>query len=291
MSNPGSIAEYTETITSDEILVKSKTTNRIKVLTYEDFLSITYNEQYLNYYGIKQIEKVEANAEQAVVSAIMNVTDVDPVKVAVLTGYGETQNAVLENVLKTNSYVIESVNITLTDKISTDYDFVFMFGPDKDYSVADINKLDTWLDNGGKFGKNLIYVSNPKLGESPNLDGLLDQWGLKVEKGVTYQTDTNYTYSGMNTYQVLTVPDTDFSEFTNDMPVHGYNMSAVTSKWEDKSGNGNISIQSILNTYNGAVIKPQDSGDNWKPEDDAERKQYVFLQCFFCQNWTCVYVH
>ena len=55
VSNPGSIAEYTETITSDEILVKSKTTNRIKVLTYEDFLSITYNEQYLNYYGIKQI--------------------------------------------------------------------------------------------------------------------------------------------------------------------------------------------------------------------------------------------
>lgn len=277
VSNPGSIAEYTETITSDEILVKSKTTNRIKVLTYEDFLSITYNEQYLNYYGIKQIEKVEANAEQAVVSAIMNVTDVDPVKVAVLTGYGETQNAVLENVLKTNSYVIESVNITLTDKISTDYDFVFMFGPDKDYSVADINKLDTWLDNGGKFGKNLIYVSNPKLGESPNLDGLLDQWGLKVEKGVTYQTDTNYTYSGMNTYQVLTVPDTDFSEFTNDMPVHGYNMSAVTSKWEDKSGNGNISIQSILNTYDGAVIKPQDSGDNWAPESDAERKQYSVI--------------
>ena len=62
----------------------------------------------------------------------MNVTDVDPVKVAVLTGYGETQNAVLENVLKTNSYVIESVNITLTDKISTDYDFVFIFGPDRD---------------------------------------------------------------------------------------------------------------------------------------------------------------
>ena len=113
----------------------------------------------------------------------MNVTDTDPVKVAVLTGYGETENTVLQNLLKTNSYVIESVNITLTDKISEDYDFVFMFGPDKDYSVADINKLDTWLDNSGKFGKNLVYVGNPKLGDSPNIDGLLDQWGLKVEKG------------------------------------------------------------------------------------------------------------
>lgn len=277
VSNPGFIANYTETITSNEIMVESKNTKRVKVLTYEDFLSITYNQQYLNYYGVKQPEKIEANAEQAVVSAIMNVTDTDPVKVAVLTGYGETENTVLQNLLKTNSYVIESVNITLTDKISEDYDFVFMFGPDKDYSVADISKLDTWLDNSGNFGKNLVYVSNPKLGESPNLDGLLDQWGLKVEKGITYQTDENYTYSGMNTYQVLSVPDTDFSKFTNNSPVHGYNMSAVTSKWENQSGNGNISIQSLLKTYDGAVIKPQDSGDNWTPESDAKRTQYSVI--------------
>ena len=274
VSNPGFIANYTETITSNEIMVESKATKRVKVLTYEDFLSITYNEQYLNYYGVKQPEKVEANAEQAVVSAIMNVTDTDPVKVAVITGYGETENSVLQNLLETNSYVIESVNITLTDKISEDYDFVFIFGPDKDYSVADISKLDTWLDNSGNFGKNLIYVNNPKLGESPNLDGLLDQWGLKVEKGLTYQTDENYTYSGMNTYQVLSVPDTDFSTFTNSSPVHGYNMSAITAKWE---GYSNMSTQSILDTYSGAVIKPQDSGDNWTPDSSTERKQYSVI--------------
>ncbi len=276
VSNPGFIANYTETITSNEIMVESKATKRVKVLTYEDFLSITYNETYLNYYGIKQPEKVEANAEQAVVSAIMNVTDTDPVKVAVITGYGETENTVLQSLLETNSYVIESVNITLTDKISEDYDFVFIFGPDKDYSVADISKLDTWLDNGGNFGKNLIYVNNPKLGGSPNLDGLLDQWGLKVEKGLTYQTDENYTYSGMNTYQVLSVPDTNFSTFTNSSPVHGYNMSAITTKWEN-GGYGNMSTQSILDTYDGAVIKPQDSGDNWTPDSDTARKQYSVI--------------
>ena len=35
-------------------MVESKATKRVKVLTYEDFLSITYNEQYLNYYGVKR---------------------------------------------------------------------------------------------------------------------------------------------------------------------------------------------------------------------------------------------
>ncbi len=270
ISNPGFQANYSETISQGNIVVESEGTGRVKVLDQYDYLSVNYNETYLQY-GYYQIDSVDANCEQAVVSAIMNVTDTDPVKVAVLTGYGETENQTLKTLLETNSYVVESVNITLTDKISEDYDFVFIFGPDKDYAVADINKLSAWLDNDGKFGKNLIYVSNPKLGDSPNLDGLLDDWGLKIEKGTLYQTDANYAYESQRTYQMFQVPETDFSEFSNDSAVFGENMSAVTTKWE---GYGNMTTQVLLSTYDGAVIKPQNAGDNWEPDANAEKKSY-----------------
>lgn len=270
VSNPGFAANYDETITSNQIVVESESTKRVKVLSYTDFLSPNYNQQYLQY-GYQVAESYDANCEQAVVSAIMSVTDTNPVKVAVLTGYGETENAVLQQLLETNSYILESVNITLTDTISEDYDFVFIFGPDKDYSVSDITKLDNWLDNGGKFGKNLIYVSNPKLGESPNIDGLLDDWGLTIEKGTLYQTDANYAYESQRTYQMFQVPETDFSTFTNNSAIFGDNVSAVSTKWE---GYGNMTTQAILTTYDGAVIKPQNAGDNWEPDSDAEKKTY-----------------
>ncbi len=276
ITNPGFLANYTEDITSNEIVIESESTKRVKVLSQEDYLNINYNEQYLQY-GYYQIDSVEANCEQAAISAIMSVTDTDPVKIAVLTGYNETQNVGLEEILAANSYELESVNITLTESISEDYDFVFIFGPDKDYSVADINKIDKWLDNGGKFGKNLIYVANQKLGDSPNLDGLLDDWGLKVVKGAAFQTDSNYAYSSESgagsTYQILSVPDTEFDEFTTTSPVFGYNMSVVQSKWES-GGYSNMETQSILDTYDGAVIKPQNSGDNWAPGSDDERAVY-----------------
>lgn len=275
ISNPGFQANYTETISSGEIVVESKSTKRVKVLTQEDFLSITYNQQYLQY-GYYQIDKVEANCEQATVSAIMNVSDKNPVKVAVLTGFGETQNQVLEELLKMNSYIVEEVDITLTDKISEDYTFVFSFGPTKDYSVEVINKIDTWLDNNGKFGKNFIYASNPKLGESPNIDGLLDDWGLTVEKGLLYQTDSNYAYESMRTYQMLKLESSDFDVLTNDSPIYGDNLSAVIPKWE---GYGNMQTQILLSTYAGTVIKPQDAGDNWAPgEDDVKRSYGVVVQ-------------
>ena len=55
------------------------------------------------------------------------------------------------------------------------------------------------------------------------------------------------------------------------------NVIMINKKLKDQNGNGNITVQSILNTYAGAVIKPQDSGDNWSPESDAERKQYSVI--------------
>ena len=67
------------------------------------------------------------------------------------------------------------------------------------------------------------------------------------------------------------VPETDFSEFSNDSAVFGENMSAVTTKWE---GYGNMTTQVLLSTYDGAVIKPQNAGDNWEPDANAEKKSY-----------------
>lgn len=275
ISNPGFQANYKETLTSNQIIVESKSTKRVKVLTQEEYLSINYNQQYLQY-GYYQIDSVDANCEQATVSAIMNVSDKDPVKVAVLTGFGETDNQVLTQLLETNSYIVESIDIGLTDKISDEFDFVFSFGPTSDYSVEVINKIDSWLDNNGKFGKNFIYAQSPKLGDSPNIDGLLDDWGLKVEKGLLYQTDANYAYETKRTYQMLRLETSDFDKLTNESPIFGDNLSAVVPKWE---GYGNMQTQILLSTYGGAVIKPQDAGDNWEPgEDDAKKAYGVIVQ-------------
>lgn len=275
VENPGFQSNYSETISAGEIVVESEETGRHKVLDYEDYLSITYDQNYLMM-GIRQPTSIEANCEQAVVSAIMNVTDDDPVKVAVLSGYGETENAYITEQLETNSYVVENVNIPLTDVISDEYDFVLINGPTSDYSVADITKIDDWLDNKGIFEKNLIYIANPSLGESPNIDGLLEDWGQRVEKGTVYQTDSNYSYPQMNTYQVLDVPDSDFSEFSNDSQIYGLNLSPITLLWEGtgnrtEHANGNMEEQVLLSSYNGAVVKPQDSGNNWQPDDNMAR--------------------
>ncbi len=270
VANPGFQANFTETISQGQIVVQSENTKRFKILSQNDYLSITYNQQYMQM-GYPMIESIEANCEQAVVSAIMNVTDTDPVKVAVISGYGESDNPYAEQLLTTNSYVLEDVDITRTDSISEEYDFVFINGPKTDYSVKDITKIDDWLDNGGKFGKSLFYASDPGLGESPNLDGLLADWGLKVEKGTTYQTDMNYAYEGVYTLQSLEIPQTDYSDFDSERPIFTDNTSPITEMWQ---ASGIMEVTTLLATHDGAVIKPQNAGDNWAPEDSTERTAY-----------------
>lgn len=271
IANPGFQANYKETLSQDQIVVESKSTKRVKVLTQEEYLSITYNQQYLQF-GYKQIEKVEANCEQATVSAIMYVSDKDPKKVAVLTGFGETTNEVVKALLEANSYIVESLDISLADKVSDEYDFIFSFGPTTDYSIDVVNKIDKWLDNNGKFGKNFIYVASPKLGSSPNIDGLLEDWGLKIEKGLLYQTNSNYAYETKRTYQMLKLEESEFDEMPNSAYIYGDSLSAVVPKWE---AYGNMETQVLLSTYDGAVIKPQNAGDNWQPGDDVEKKSYA----------------
>lgn len=270
LSNPSFSAKFTETLTAAQIILQCETTNRYKIVSYNEYLTITYNQTALQY-GMQQIDSVEGNCEASVTSALMSVTNADPTKVAVLTSYGESANAVMTNLLQTNGYEVENVDISLKESLSDDYDFVFIFGPTSDYKNEDITKIETWLDNGGKFGKNLLYFASTSLGKSPNLDAFLAEWGLIVGSGTLYQTSTDYAYESAPEYMILNVPETNFSEFGNSNVVYGVNIRPVSAKWE---GYSNMETTVLLNAYDGAVIKPADAESSWKPSANDEKGAY-----------------
>lgn len=269
VTNPSFASKFSsETIREYQIIIQSEKTGRYKVLTDADYLNVTYNAYYT------AIESVEGNAEQAVTSAIMSVTDVDPVKVAVITGYNETVNASFQNLLETNAYILESVNITLTDKISPDYDIVFIFGATADYSNADITKLETWLDNGGKFNKDLVYFASTAMGSSPNLDAFLAEWGIKVEKGTIYQTNTDYAYETDPLLQQVSIMDSAYADTVNNsFVVFANNIVPVTAMWE---GSGNIETKVLAESFDGAYIRPSDAADSWKPSGADGKGKWAF---------------
>jgi hypothetical protein len=200
MSNPNFFKDYEGAIPGS-VIIKSQGTLRHKMLDAEDYFHATYYDlrngnpisredyQAMNSMGMSGMvtADVSAGAEIAFLSAILSVTDTNPINVGFTTGYAETKNEQLELNLQRYAYTNREVDL-VTEDIDPKLDMIIIHSPKTDYSQDTLNKLDKWLDNNNEFGKTLIYISH-EFAETPNIDTFLFDWGIKVERAYVRQTD------------------------------------------------------------------------------------------------------
>ena len=287
--NPTFYAKYGATLTMGSIIVESEKTGRYVIVTQEDYLSPKYYfmnpstgqstevsyEEYYYYYqmGYGYVEYYAA-AERSLLSAVMNVTNENPVRVAFLTGYGANDNnSSFGDLLESNAFTVEALDIANVERIDPDIDFAVLFAPLYDYDNDDINKLDVWLDNGGMYGKSLLYVPAAQVDVLPKLNSYLREWGLSLESGYVYQTNTDYGYIASPTYQQFTLEDSDYSSGIDvtTKATQADRMKPITILFEESS----IYVTApIISTYSGAVIAPFDMED-WDPSQAESSGTYV----------------
>lgn len=275
LTNPTFVADYDSSVDAGMIIVKSNNTGRYKTLTNQEYLSITYDETYAAY-GMQYITDISANAEQALLSAIMSVTNVNPIRVAFVNGFGETANATVQDLLDKNAYIVETLDIMLTEEIDSEIDYLFIYEPTADYDSVNLDKIDKWLDNGGHYGKNLVYVPSTSYVETPILDSFLADWGISLGKGYLYQTDSNHAFANMPVYQVLELQESDYSTDidTTTKMTYGISMRPITLLFDEYS---NYYTTAILNSYDGAVLQPFDADESWTAADASEIGAYPVI--------------
>lgn len=237
-SHPEIVKEYTDTISQFDIIFETKTKvdgkeiSRTRKLGMLDLLTFTDEfEQklsqsgysidtlaqqaggdlaFLSYYG-SYVES--SNAEQAFTSALMTVTDPNPVYVTILTGRSElTQLTYFQTLLTANGYNVNTVDITSED-IPSDTDVVVIPAPKTDYLEEDITKVSDFLNNDGKLGKQLLYIASYGQEDTPNLDEFLSEYGLAIGDGVICESDSGKYYNSPCVTVVSDVSD----NFTQDV--------------------------------------------------------------------------
>lgn len=169
----------------------------------------TFDQEQYYYYGYTVI--TGQNVEQAMMTAIMNVTTEDKTKVTVLSGQGEQDLTAFTTLLENNAYEVEQVSL-LNGSIAKDSEYVIIYDPDVDIDESIYTTLTEWLDNDGKYGHNLIYFPNDQheLKDFSNLNALLADYGMEIQYGYIYESDDNYVVPGMNHYLSIF----DYSEDT-----------------------------------------------------------------------------
>lgn len=303
LSNPDFTSNYAAYgLQAGDIIVELADSNheRVKIISLIDILnfkdSVTayvpsyveangaYNShvQFVNSDLSAQAESqriiASSNAEQAITSALMAVTDANPITVAVLsyTGGKEADVSGLTDLLDKNGYALTEINIQ-TEELTDDIDLIIVPAPKVDYTTKETEKISTWLTNGGVLGKHMIYIASAEQPETPNLDSLLYKYGLTVEPKVIYETNTtryltyqNYTLQGISTESYLDdVANVDF-------PIYVPNARAITTRFENiDSYNAN---EQLVKSSNGAVLKDMFvNDDTWRPENVEEKNTYTSI--------------
>lgn len=189
--NPNYTAKFRgETLSENYIVFESEKTGRHRIVSPTDYFN--YNQAYLQY-GMYVPES--SNIEQEAVSSMMYVTSDKVFRVAFTEGYGEADSSALQSLFSKNGYDVEKLTLNTTPEIDEDIDYVVLFAPSMDYDKEQLAKLDKFLDNDGKFGKNVLYFASTQQPKTPNIDEFLKDRGLEVGFEVVGQTDSNYLIS------------------------------------------------------------------------------------------------
>ena len=184
-SNPDVVKNYSDTVAQMDIIfetnnvVDGEKVQRTRKLDLIDLLSFDdeFVSQVTQTYGVGIDEMAEqfgtanflayygayvtgSNAEQAFTSALMTVTDPNPIYVSFLTGRDEIADvSYFRTLLVANGYNVNEVDIT-TQPIPEESDILVVAAPGTDYLDSEVQKLSDFLNNDGNLGKQLIYIAS-----------------------------------------------------------------------------------------------------------------------------------
>lgn len=208
--NPGFAADYDniELTLGDALVVCG---DRYRQLTSGDFIYTEDENENGNYYGTTDSSTVNYSltAEYALSTAIMVVTASDNPKATVITGHGEQELAKLVRLLENNGYEVNSQSIL--KELDYTSNLLIIAAPTKDYSETDLKKLDDFLFNNGKYGKNVMYVADYTQPVLPNLEAFLHDWGFEISSGVVYESDESLAYANMPALNTLRFIDANLT--------------------------------------------------------------------------------
>ena len=187
-TNPGFTNKYKNVDwTSATTIAIVESGEQYQALTLDD--CFTYNQEYYSAYGYYEFEST--TIEQAVVTAVLNVTTEDKVVVDFIKGNQESDYTALKSLLTNNAYQVNEISL-VTDELDENAKFVVLHAPAVDLDDSAVKKVSDWLINGEKYGRNLIYIPSNENVNTPNIDAMIEEWGVKLTEGFVFETSQDH---------------------------------------------------------------------------------------------------
>ena len=154
------------------------------------------------------------SGEQYFSSAIVKVTKGKSITACVLTGHGEkfTSEIFRTKILPGSGYEFKDISLS-TQNIPEKSDVLILASPETDYSAEEIEKIDSYLKDGG----DIMIIADAITADLTNLFGYMAEWGASFEHGMAADDDQS-NYAGYKTYILANLED---NEIVKSMGISG----------------------------------------------------------------------
>lgn len=259
---------YGSIIVTAPIDAESTAKERYKVLQFDDIYEVI--EDSNSYYAQMGYSTsiIDSNkVESAVSGAIAYVLGNDTKKVAILTGHSSSDLSIYvdayEKLLLNNNFEVEKVSKLPITEISDSTDVLVLMAPVTDLLDEEVTTISEFLENGGNYGKGLIFFGSSACPLLPNLTELLAEWNIQLLEGKLF--DISGEFSAADDPYTLYSYDNYYSPSYQFVTSSNQPMELIESD--------DTSMEAVsINTAEYMTIAPASASADWSGynKDDAE---------------------
>ena len=255
--NPGLAEEYGSlNLAQGDIIVASKL--RYHKIAYNDIFNAAENPD-------GSIEYVSSDAEMLMTNSMLRVTETEIDTIGFLIDHdeapmdGEVLGAFTEYV-QTGIYDVKEQSL-MRGEFDENISLLIIAAPKRDYNKEEIQKLEDFLRNKGRYGKGLIYIASPDQPELPYLEDFLKEWGIGTQRNLVFDLDGNNVVG--NEFGITVDKASENEWLGNEADIKGGYVFmpmtiALTREFETKN---EYATYPLLETYNSTVLAPINESD------------------------------
>lgn len=213
--------------------------------------------------------QITAIGEEKLASAITDVLYENHARALVLTGNGAQTAAGLQQLLDANGFEVAQTSLALAE-LDAEADLLLLVAPTVDLTADQLAALESWLHNGGQYGKTLFYAADVTQPELPRLEGLLKDWGVSVDDGAVFETSAARTSQNQPFFATPGIVHAEYAEAFADAgaPIVAPMARPLTIRFTQQEG---YATREILQFSDTSGVRPSDAAPTFSAADAARR--------------------
>lgn len=192
--------------------------------------------------------------EERVASSLLGFMEERDEIIYFVTGHGESTDDTFRSLFSNNGYTVQDIQLYKGMSFDPEATLMVIVAPMRDYSVAEVSAVESFLTNHYEYGRNLMFFSSASSVALPNIESLLYDWGIEMNRDMVIEGDST-RYISLPTIFQPDVAENDLTENLNAGTVPTI-LSATRSLKARFETNGNLTVGAILTTPETSYAKP-----------------------------------